>query len=477
MWKFWKKKKVEEEQAEEEVLEGMESDAEAGEAGEADSEDGAVSSSEEEWGGEAGDVPELQSEPPYAVKYDEDGNQSFGETYGHDPDDDFVRAGLEKGSAASGSSEDGERSFEGSEDAVSEGYGEGVASEDGEEEAEGEDVVTDETEEEDAEEEAGTVKEKKKGFFARLREGLAKTRANIARGFDRLFTANEIDEDFYEELEEILIMGDIGVNSTTEIIERLREQVKERHLKKPVECKDLLIQSIREQMEVGETAYDFETQQSIIMVIGVNGVGKTTTVGKLAWKLKDDGKKVLIAAADTFRAAAGDQLAEWARRAGVPMIGGKEGADPASVVYDAVNAAKARGVDVLLIDTAGRLHNKKNLMEELRKMNRIIDKEYPDAHRENLIVLDGTTGQNALAQAREFGDVTDLTGIVLTKMDGTAKGGIAVAIQSELGIPVKYIGVGETTQDLQKFDPDEFVRALFDVDLGEDDVMADEGKE
>ncbi|MBR6477353.1 MAG: signal recognition particle-docking protein FtsY, partial [Lachnospiraceae bacterium] len=267
----------------------------------------------------------------------------------------------------------------------------------------------------------------------------------------------------------ILIMGDIGVNATAAIIDRLREQVKEQHIKEPSACKELLIQSIREQMEVGETAYEFEHQQSIIMVIGVNGVGKTTTVGKLAWKLKDDGKKVLIAAADTFRAAAGDQLAEWARRAGVPMIGGKEGADPASVVYDAVNAAKARGVDVLLVDTAGRLHNKKNLMEELRKMNRIIDKEYPDAHRENLIVLDGTTGQNALAQAREFGDVTNLTGIVLTKMDGTAKGGIAVAIQSELGIPVKYIGVGETTQDLQKFDPDDFVRALFDVDLREED--------
>ena len=318
------------------------------------------------------------------------------------------------------------------------------------------------------------VKEKKKGFFARLREGLAKTRDNIARGIDRLFTANEIDDDFYEELEEILIMGDIGVNATTEIIDRLKDQVKERHLKKPMECKDLLIESIREQMEVGETAYDFETQQSIIMVIGVNGVGKTTTVGKLAWKLKDNGKKVLIAAADTFRAAAGDQLAEWARRAGVPMIGGKEGADPASVVFDAVSAAKARGVDVLLIDTAGRLHNKKNLMEELRKMNRIIDKEYPNAHRENLIVLDGTTGQNALAQAREFGDVTNLTGIVLTKMDGTAKGGIAVAIQSELGIPVKYIGVGETTQDLQKFDPDDFVRALFDVDISEENFNINE---
>ena len=201
----------------------------------------------------------------------------------------------------------------------------------------------------------------------------------------------------------------------------------------------------------------------LVITSGKGGVGKTTTVGKLAGKLKAQNKKVLIAAADTFRAAAGDQLAEWCRRADVPMIGGKEGADPSSVVYDAVSAAKARNVDVLLIDTAGRLHNKKNLMEELRKMNRIIDREFPDAHRENLIVLDGTTGQNAMAQAREFGDVTQLTGIVLTKMDGTAKGGIAVAIQSELKVPVKYIGVGETIEDLQKFDSDDFVNALFDV--------------
>ena len=237
--------------------------------------------------------------------------------------------------------------------------------------------------------------------------------------------------------------------------------MKENHIKEPAECRQLLIDGIREQMRVGETAYDFEKEQSVVMVIGVNGVGKTTSVGKLAGKLKDAGRKVLIAAADTFRAAAGEQLAEWARRADVPMVGGSEGADPASVVFDAVNAAKARGVDVLLIDTAGRLHNKKNLMEELRKMNRIIDREYPDAHRENLIVLDGTTGQNAMIQAREFGQVAELTGIILTKMDGTAKGGIAVAIQSELGVPVKYIGVGETIEDLQKFDSDEFVNALF----------------
>ena len=308
------------------------------------------------------------------------------------------------------------------------------------------------------------MSEEKKGFFARLKAGLTKTRNNIVRGIDSLFNGfSAIDDDFYEELEEILIMGDIGVNATAAIVERLREQVRERHIKEPSECKQLLIESIKEQMKVDETAYTFEQEQSIIMVIGVNGVGKTTTVGKLAGKLKAQGRKVLIAAADTFRAAAGDQLAEWAKRADVPMIGGKEGADPASVVYDAVSAAKARGVDVLLIDTAGRLHNKKNLMEELRKMNRIIDKEYPNAHRENLIVLDGTTGQNAMVQAREFGQVAQLTGIVLTKMDGTAKGGIAVAIQSELQVPVKYIGVGETIEDLQKFDSDEFVNALFDV--------------
>ncbi len=306
--------------------------------------------------------------------------------------------------------------------------------------------------------------EDKKGFFARLKAGLTKTRENIVRGIDAVFSGfSAIDDEFYEELEEILILGDIGVNATTAIMERLKKQVRELHLKEPSECKQLLIDGIKEQMHVDETAYDFEKEQSVIMVIGVNGVGKTTSVGKLAGKLKENGRNVLIAAADTFRAAAGDQLAEWARRADVPMIGGVEGADPASVVYDAVNAAKARHVDVLLVDTAGRLHNKKNLMEELRKMNRIIDKEYPNAHRENLIVLDGTTGQNALVQAREFGQVAKLTGIILTKMDGTAKGGIAVAIQSELKVPVKYIGVGETIEDLQKFNSDDFVNALFDI--------------
>ena len=308
------------------------------------------------------------------------------------------------------------------------------------------------------------MSEGKKGFFARLKEGLTKTRNNIVRGIDSIFSGySAIDEEFYEELEETLIMGDLGVRATQEILDRLREQVDEQGICEPEDCRRILIDSIREQMHVGETAYEFETQQSVVMVIGVNGVGKTTSIGKLASKLKGDGKKVLIAAADTFRAAAGDQLAEWAHRAGVDMIGGAEGSDPASVIYDAVNAAKARHVDVLLCDTAGRLHNKKNLMEELRKMNRIIEREFPNAHRENLVVLDGTTGQNALVQAREFAQVTDLTGIILTKMDGTAKGGIAVAIQSELHVPVKYIGVGEKIEDLQKFDPDEFVNALFDV--------------
>ena len=313
------------------------------------------------------------------------------------------------------------------------------------------------------------MSEEKKGFFARLKEGLTKTRNNIVHGIDSIFSGfSSIDDEFYEELEEILIMGDLGVNATSEILDRLKKQVKEQGIREPEECRQLLIDSIREQMHVGETAYDFEEQQSVVMVIGVNGVGKTTSVGKLAGKLKGQGRKVLIAAADTFRAAAGEQLAEWANRAGVDMIGGREGSDPASVIYDAVSAAKARHVDVLLCDTAGRLHNKKNLMEELKKMNRIIDREFPGVHRENLVVLDGTTGQNALAQAREFAQVADLTGIILTKMDGTAKGGIAVAIQSELQIPVKYIGVGETIEDLQKFDVDQFVNALFDVKTDEE---------
>ncbi|MCD8154001.1 MAG: signal recognition particle-docking protein FtsY [Clostridiales bacterium] len=305
--------------------------------------------------------------------------------------------------------------------------------------------------------------EEKKGFFKRLVSGLTKTRNNIVAGFDSIFSGySSIDEDFYEELEEILIMGDIGINATTSILDKLKQQVEEKHIRDPKECKDLLIDSIREQMYVDqETQYEFENRKSVILVIGVNGVGKTTSVGKLAGLLKDQGKKVILAAADTFRAAAGEQLTEWANRAGVEIIGGQSGADPASVVYDAVAAAKARNADVLICDTAGRLHNKKNLMEELRKIYRILEREYPQAYLETLVVLDGTTGQNALVQARQFAEVANVNGIILTKLDGTAKGGIAVAIQSELDIPVKYIGVGEKIDDLQKFDADSFVNALF----------------
>ena len=260
------------------------------------------------------------------------------------------------------------------------------------------------------------------GFFEKLVAGLGKTRDNIVSGMDSIFHGfSRIDDDFYEELEEVLIMGDLGVQATYDILDDLKAKVKEKHIKEPMECRELLIESIKEQMDIGETAYEFENRTSVVMVIGVNGVGKTTTIGKLAGKLRAENKKVVIAAADTFRAAAGEQLKEWANRSQAELIGGQEGSDPASVVFDAVAAAKARHADVLMIDTAGRLHNKKNLMEELRKMNKIIDREFPEAYRETLVVLDATTGQNALQQAKEFNDVAEITGIVLTKMDGTAK--------------------------------------------------------
>ena len=271
----------------------------------------------------------------------------------------------------------------------------------------------------------------------------------------------EIDDEFYEDLEEVLITSDMGVEATEKIIEDLKVKVKDKKLKKPSECRELLKDTIKEDMDIGETAYDFENRTSVVFVIGVNGVGKTTTIGKLAQKLKKQKKKVLIAAADTFRAAANEQLTVWAKRAKCDIIGGNEGQDPSSVVFDAVNAAKARNVDVLLVDTAGRLQNKKNLMNELSKMNKVIDREFPEAYRETLLVLDAATGQNAIMQAREFSSVCDISGIVLTKMDGSAKGGIAVAIHSELGIPVKYIGVGETVDDLEKFDSNQYVDALF----------------
>ena len=306
------------------------------------------------------------------------------------------------------------------------------------------------------------MEEKKKGFFSRLVEGLTKTRNAVVSGIENVFLGYEvIDEDFYEELEETLIMGDIGIRASTDIIEELRKRVKEERLNSPAQCREVLIDTIKRKMDLGENAYEFENRKSVVFVIGVNGVGKTTSVGKLASQLKNDEKKVLVVAADTFRAAAIEQLEEWTKRAGVDIIAQNEGSDPGAVVFDACKAAKARNTDVMIVDTAGRLHNKKNLMEELKKINKIIEREYPDAYRETLVVLDGTTGQNALEQASVFNEAANRTGIILTKLDGSAKGGIAVAIQAELSIPVKYIGVGEKIDDLQKFNSKEFVDALF----------------
>lgn len=303
------------------------------------------------------------------------------------------------------------------------------------------------------------------GFFSKLAEGLSKTRNNIMNSVSNIFTGHDIiDDDFYEELEETLIMADLGISTTTSVIENLKAKVKELKIKDPADCKKHLMDSLKEQMQVKPDAYDFENKKSVVLMIGVNGVGKTTSVGKLASQLKNSGKKVLVAAADTFRAGAIEQLTEWARRSDVELIAQKEGSDPAAVVFDAVNAAKARNVDVLICDTAGRLHNKKNLMDELNKIYRIIGKEYPEAAIETLVVVDGTTGQNAKEQARQFSEAAPVNGIVLTKLDGTAKGGIAIAIESELSIPVKYIGIGEQIDDLQKFDADQFVEALFEVE-------------
>ena len=310
---------------------------------------------------------------------------------------------------------------------------------------------------EDASSEAAPeAKPEKQGFFKRLAMGLSKTRNNISDSWSNLFKANEIDEDFYEELEETLVMSDMGFETTERIIDDLKARVKEQHLKEAAACKDLVVNIIRDQMAVDENAYDFEDKKTVVFVIGVNGVGKTTSIGKLAAIYKSRGKKVLLAAADTFRAAAGEQLEIWGDRIGINTVRHQEGADPSAVIYDAIQSAKAKGIDVLICDTAGRLQTKRNLMQELEKMNKVISKEYPEAERETLLVLDATTGKNAISQAKEFNEAAEVTGIVLTKLDGTAKGGIAITVTDEFNIPIKFIGVGEKLEDLQEFHPRAF---------------------
>lgn len=302
------------------------------------------------------------------------------------------------------------------------------------------------------------------GFFARLKQSLTKTRGNLVEGVTGVFADHKkINDDFFDDLEEVLISSDIGVQTTENILDDLKEKIKENHVHSPAQCQSLLINSIKSQMQVDESRYEFERKKSVLMIIGVNGVGKTTSIGKLACRYKKEGKKVILAAADTYRAAANEQLEIWADRAGVQLISGQEGADPGSVVFDACQAAKSRDADLLIVDTAGRLNNRKNLMKELHKLYQIIEREYPEAYQETLLVLDATTGQNALQQAHDFFEAANVSGIILTKLDGSAKGGIAIAIQSEYGIPVKFIGVGEQVDDLQKFDAGEFVNALFDI--------------
>lgn len=303
------------------------------------------------------------------------------------------------------------------------------------------------------------------GFFDKLKEGLAKTRANISNGLDSVFgDYSQVDDDFFDDLEEMLIMADVGVNASDKIISAMRDRIHEERLKDREDVKNALIATLSDTMRhagEGNNSFDEATEKSVILVIGVNGVGKTTSIGKLAMNYQSQGRKVIMAAADTFRAAAREQLEIWAERAGCDIVGKEEGADPAAVVYDAVDAFESKQADILICDTAGRLHNKKNLMDELAKINRIFDKKLPEVHKEVLLVLDATTGQNALSQVREFKQVCEPTGIILTKMDGSAKGGIVIAIANEFDIPVRYIGVGEQADDLQKFDPEDFIRAVF----------------
>lgn len=303
---------------------------------------------------------------------------------------------------------------------------------------------------------------KMKGFFSRLKEGLSKTRKGITERVDELIRYyKEIDDEFFEELEEILVTADVGVNTTMEIVDELRSQVKEKKIGDPDKIRNMLKEKIVTILETEDEDF-MSSFPAVLLIVGVNGVGKTTTIGKLASKYKNEGKKVLIAAGDTFRAAAAEQLEIWGQRVGVEVISHKEGSDPAAVIFDAIHAAKSRAVDILICDTAGRLHNKKNLMNELDKINRVIDREYPEAHKEVLLVLDATTGQNAVIQAKLFKEVVGVTGIILTKLDGTAKGGVIIAVKSELDIPIRFIGVGEGVEDLQEFNPKDFADALFD---------------
>ena len=299
------------------------------------------------------------------------------------------------------------------------------------------------------------------GFFDKIKAGLTKTRDALSNTLGSVFTGfSEIDDDFYDELEESLILADLGVDTSTKAVTRLRKAVKERHLTTTEEAKEALKDILVDMLDVGDTALNLSSTPSVILVIGVNGVGKTTTIGKIAKQLTDSGKQVMLVAGDTFRAAAADQLEIWAGRSGASIVRQNEGADPASVVFDGIKAAKARGSDVILIDTAGRLHNKQNLMNELNKISRIVDRELPDAAKEVLLVLDGTTGQNGLIQAKQFKEIAGVTAMALTKLDGTAKGGIVIAVADALQIPVKFVGVGEQAEDLMPFVARDFVEAL-----------------
>lgn len=302
------------------------------------------------------------------------------------------------------------------------------------------------------------------GFFSKLKDGLKKTKSSVISQVESVLKSfSKIDEELFDQLEELLIMGDVGVATSQKICSLLKDRVKKDRVKDPLLIYGLLEKVVAEILS-GKSELNLSTKPSIVLVVGVNGVGKTTTIGKLADRLKNDGKKVILAAADTFRAAAIDQLEIWAKRSGADIVKHNEGSDPAAVIFDAISAAKARNCDVVLCDTAGRLHNKKHLMDELFKINKIISRELPNADKEILLVLDATTGQNAVNQAKEFKNVTDLTGVILTKLDGTAKGGIVISIKEELGIPVKFVGVGEQIDDLQPFDSDSFAKALFEKD-------------